>query len=91
MWGGEERYSLVTRLSRIEGQLRGIGRMIEDQRPCGEVLQQLAAVQGALRPISLAILKVYLAMSLPVKTDAAQLELTTTLQELMAILERYVV
>jgi DNA-binding FrmR family transcriptional regulator len=91
MWGGEERYALVTRLSRIEGQLRGIGRMIEDQRPCEEILQQLAAAQGALRPISLAILKVYLAMSFPLETDAAPSDLTTTLQDLMAILERYLV
>jgi DNA-binding FrmR family transcriptional regulator len=42
------RANLVSRLNRVEGQLRGIRRMIEDPRPCVDVLQQLSAAQGAL-------------------------------------------
>lgn len=43
---------LRRRLARIEGQVRGIARMMEQDRPCVEVLTQLAAVGQALRRVS---------------------------------------
>jgi CsoR family transcriptional regulator, copper-sensing transcriptional repressor len=39
---------LQKRLNRIEGQVRGISRMLEDDRPANEILQQLLAVRAAL-------------------------------------------
>lgn len=48
------------RLSRIEGQVRGLARMLEEERPCMQVLQQLASVQAALRGVSKTILRNYL-------------------------------
>lgn len=39
---------LLKRISRIEGQVRGISRMIEEARPCEDVLIQLLAVRTAL-------------------------------------------
>ena len=51
---------LLDRLSRIEGQVRGVGRMVDDQRPCMEVLQQLASVQAALRGLTKSVLRNYL-------------------------------
>jgi len=57
--GGEmyDQQALVRRLNRIEGQVRGIRRMIEEPRPCIEVLQQLAAAEAALNRIGLAMFK----------------------------------
>jgi CsoR family transcriptional regulator, copper-sensing transcriptional repressor len=43
---------LVAALRRIEGQARGIQRMIETDRPCTEVVQQLAALRGAADRLS---------------------------------------
>ena len=43
-----EKKDLTTRLSRIEGQIRGIRKMIEDDRYCVDVLMQVSAVQSAL-------------------------------------------
>lgn len=43
--------SCVARLARIEGQVRGIARMIEDERYCIDVLTQLRSVKGALRKV----------------------------------------
>lgn len=40
--------AILTRLNRIEGQIRGVARMIEDQRDCRAVLQQIAAARSAL-------------------------------------------
>lgn len=43
------RLSLMARLGRIEGQVRGVARMVELGRPPAEILQQLASVQAAVR------------------------------------------
>src|SRR5690625_3307931 len=47
----EERQAVVNRLKRIEGQVRGIQRMIEDDRYCLDILVQLSAVQAALKKV----------------------------------------
>ena len=44
----ETKGDLLRRLSRIGGQVRGLSRMIEEERYCPEVLQQFAAVRSAL-------------------------------------------
>jgi DNA-binding FrmR family transcriptional regulator len=50
----------LARLSRIEGQVRGVAKMLGDDRPCLEVLQQLASLQASLRGVSKTILRNYL-------------------------------
>jgi DNA-binding FrmR family transcriptional regulator len=47
---------LLTRLKRIEGQVRGIESMVEDDRYCIEVLTQISAVQAALDKVALGLL-----------------------------------
>src|ERR687897_1510441 len=47
---------LLTRLRRIEGQVRGIERMVEEDRYCIDVLTQISAVQAALDKVALGLL-----------------------------------
>ena len=47
---------LLNRLKRVEGQVRGIERMVEDDRYCIDVLTQITAVQAALDKVGLALL-----------------------------------
>jgi DNA-binding FrmR family transcriptional regulator len=47
------------RLRRIEGQVRGIQRMIDEERDCREVVQQLAAVKSAVQQAGIEVMKVY--------------------------------
>ena len=47
----------IDRLRRIEGQVRGIAGMIEDERYCIDVLHQLSAVKAALRRVESEVLK----------------------------------
>jgi DNA-binding FrmR family transcriptional regulator len=47
---------LTKRLARIEGQVRGISRMVEDDRYCIDVLTQISAVQAALDKVALGLL-----------------------------------
>jgi DNA-binding FrmR family transcriptional regulator len=48
---------LLKRLARVEGQVRGISRMIEDDRYCIDILTQLGAVSTALEAVALRVLE----------------------------------
>ena len=52
--------ALSKRLRRIEGQLKGIGRMIESDRYCVDILTQVSAVQSALDALALKLLEHHL-------------------------------
>ena len=49
--------ALLKRLSRIEGQVRGVARMIGEQRYCVDILTQLAAVRSAVDRVALQLLQ----------------------------------
>jgi DNA-binding FrmR family transcriptional regulator len=53
---GYDKEALVKRLHRIEGQVRGIERMVEDDRYCIDVLTQIAAVNTALESLAFKVL-----------------------------------
>ena len=50
----------LARLRRVEGQVRGLQRMIEDGRECEDVLTQLMAVRSALEQVSLLLLDAHI-------------------------------
>lgn len=52
-----DKEGLRKRLNRVEGQVRGIGRMIEEDRYCIDILQQIQAIKAALARVEDAILK----------------------------------
>ncbi|WP_309629314.1 metal-sensitive transcriptional regulator [Brevundimonas sp.] len=56
----ETKPKIRNRLSRIEGQVRGIGRMVEDDRYCVDVLTQLQAARAALTRVENEVLKDHL-------------------------------
>jgi CsoR family transcriptional regulator, copper-sensing transcriptional repressor len=47
----------LKRLSKIEGQVRGIARMVDDKRYCIDIITQISAVRAALRRVEEAVLK----------------------------------
>ena len=55
----ETKKKLAQRLRRVGGQVRGIETMIQDGRDCGEIVQQLAAVQAALHGFGKLLLEEY--------------------------------
>ena len=54
---GYDKAALTKRLHRIEGQVRGIERMVEDDRYCIDILTQLGAVDTALEAVALKVLE----------------------------------
>jgi len=57
----DNKATLLNRLNRIEGQVRGIGRMIEEDRYCIDVLTQLQAVRAAVVRVETEMLRDHLA------------------------------
>jgi DNA-binding FrmR family transcriptional regulator len=52
---------IATRLARIEGQVRGIARMVEEDRYCIDVLDQVASVTKALQQVAIGLVHEHLA------------------------------
>ena len=52
----KEKDALLKRLARIEGQVRGIAGMVDDDRYCIDILTQIGAVQAALDKVSLGLM-----------------------------------
>jgi DNA-binding FrmR family transcriptional regulator len=57
---GEMKDDVLKRLNRIEGQIRGIHRLIEQEVYCVEVMQQIASVHQALRGVEKMLMKNHL-------------------------------
>lgn len=51
----ESRQAVITRLRRIEGQVRGIQKMIEEEKDCREILTQIAAVKSAISQVGIIV------------------------------------
>lgn len=52
----DEKNSYIKRLNRIEGQVRGINKMVEDDRYCDDIMIQISAVSSALKSLGQEIL-----------------------------------
>ncbi len=52
-----EKEAVLKRLRRIEGQVRGVGRMVEEERYCIDVVTQITAIEAALDKVALGLLE----------------------------------
>jgi len=57
---GDDHPKVIARINRIEGQIRGLKKMVEEDRDCLHVLKQIAAATGALRSLGGVILEDHL-------------------------------
>ncbi len=89
MLDDSQQQTLVTRLNRIEGQIRGIRRMVQEPRLCIEILQQLAAAEAALNRISLAVFKHHVDTCVPEGANLGPEETRKRLTELVDIFDRF--
>ncbi len=85
----EMQQSMTARLNRVEGQLRGIRRMVQEPRLCIEILQQLAAAEAALNRISLAVLRYHVERCVPDGVSQGEPERSKRLTELVDIFDRF--
>lgn len=85
---GEEEYTkLIHRLNRIEGQVRGVRTMVEEERYCVDILNQTAAILSALHAFNKELLSSHIkscvVREIRSGDDAVVDELCQTLQKLM--------
>jgi len=57
---GEDHGKVIARINRIEGQVRGLKKMVAEDRDCLQVLKQIAAASGAMRSLGGVILEDHL-------------------------------
>lgn len=81
----EVKADLTTRLRRIEGQVRGVQKMVEDERDCPDILQQMAAIRSAVHQASLVLARSYAARCLLEPTRG---DMDVMLDQLMATLRK---
>jgi DNA-binding FrmR family transcriptional regulator len=82
----KDRAQLARRLARIEGQVRGIARMIEREEYCVDILQQTAALRAAVDALSILILEDH--VSGCVRTAAEQGEADRYVEEVVDVVRR---
>ncbi|HEY7524364.1 MAG TPA: metal-sensitive transcriptional regulator [Candidatus Limnocylindrales bacterium] len=82
----KDKAQLVRRLSRMEGQVRGIARMIEREEYCIDILQQTAALRAAVDALSVLVLEDH--VSGCVRTAAARGEADQYVDEVIDVVRR---
>jgi DNA-binding FrmR family transcriptional regulator len=82
----KDRAQLLRRLSRIEGQVRGIARMIERDEYCIDILQQTAALRAAIDSVSLLVMEDHVAGCL--QTAARTGDAKAYTEEVMDVVRR---
>jgi CsoR family transcriptional regulator, copper-sensing transcriptional repressor len=80
-----DKEAVLKRLRRVEGQVRGVGRMVEGERYCIDVVTQVTAIQAALDKVALELLSDHAAHCVVGAAKADQPERT---QELMGAVRR---
>ena len=84
-----ERDAILKRLARIEGQVRGVKRMVEEDAYCIDVLTQLGAVSKALDGVGLRLLTDHTDHCVRDAIERGGSEADEKVEELMAAVERY--
>ncbi len=83
----EDKVRILNRLKRIEGQVRGVGRMVEEDKYCIDVLTQISASMSSLRSVGLLVLQDHI-RGCVVNGDPDDRE--ATLDELNRAIERFI-
>ena len=78
----------LSRLRRVEGQVRGLQKMVEDDRYCADVLDQLSAVQEALRAVGRELLRHHLRHCVAQASQVGGTEAEAAYDELVALMYR---
>ncbi|MEL6882168.1 MAG: metal-sensing transcriptional repressor [Cyanobacteria bacterium J06643_4] len=79
---------IINRLSRLEGHIRGVKTMVQENRACPDVLIQIAAVRGGLDRVARVILDEHLSECITRAVDEGNIE--TEVEALKSALDRFI-
>lgn len=83
----DEKQAVVNRLKRIEGQVRGIQKMVEEDRYCVDILIQLSAIEAALKKVGFSVTERH--MKHCVKEAIEQGNGDSAIDELISVLNQF--
>ena len=83
----EEKKYLRTRLSTIEGQIRGVSKMVDEDKYCNDILTQLLAINKSIKSLSTDILKGHLSTCVVEDIKNDKLEVINEVMELIGRLD----
>ena len=81
----EAKEDMGKRLRRLEGQVRGVQKMLDEDRDCREIVQQLAAIRSAAHQVSLLLVRSYAAECL---MDGSRRTAQQAINELVGVLTK---
>ena len=79
---------VVKRLKNIEGQVRGILRIVEEEQYCVDIMNQISAARAALNSVGIVILKRHVETCVSDAIEAGGMERTQIIDELMHVLSK---
>lgn len=83
----DEKQAVINRLKRIEGQVRGIQKMVEEDRYCADILVQISAINAALKKVGFTVAERHTKHCVSHAVKAG--EGTEAIEELMEILKQF--
>lgn len=84
----ETKEDIIKRLKRIEGQVRGIQKMVDEEQYCGDILTQVAAVRGAINKVGRIVLEKHSVMCIE-KASSSE-DAKKALSELAKVIQSFI-
>ena len=81
---------VLMRLKRIEGQIRGLQRMVGEEVPCPDILTQIAAVTAAMKKVGMVIVQTYMEECLERTQKEGGAKRVDTLKDFRTAMSRYI-
>jgi len=81
---------VLLRLKRIEGQIRGLQRMVDEGVPCPEILTQVAAATAALKKASMTIIQTYMEECLSKSKEDQGIKREDAIKDFQKAIARYI-
>jgi DNA-binding FrmR family transcriptional regulator len=85
-----QKKDVMLRLKRIEGQIRGLQRMVEESAPCPEILTQVAAATAALKKASMTIIQTYMEECLSKSKEDRGMKREDAIRDFQKAIARYI-
>ncbi len=85
-----EQANILARLRRIEGQIRGLQRMVENKAPCPEILTQVSAVMAAVKKAGMVIVQTHMDECMTSMQNKAGRDQDAGMEDFMRALSRYI-
>lgn len=86
----ESQKKIINRFRRIEGQLRGLQKLVEGEAPCLDILTQVSAVTAAVKKAGTEVIHVYIEQCLAETSGKPEREKTQKMDEFRKAISRYI-